>query len=72
MQSKAVFSMRHYNRIWNVISGCVETHREYSANSDLDDGIEVGMMSIHAELGSMFKMDNPKFNPNLWELTKQE
>ena len=66
--SKPVFTRRHYNHIWDVLSGCIETHREYSANSDMDDGIEVGMNVIHAELGSMFKLDNPNFNQDKWEL----
>jgi len=69
MQSKAIFQRRHYNRIWELISGCIETHREYSANSDLDDGIEVGMNVIHAELGAMFEMDNPNFSRDKWKLT---
>ena len=67
--SKPVFTMRHYNRIHNVIKTSIESFKNDSTMiSDEDIYYIAGMRTIHDNLGKLFEKDNPKFKSNLWEL----
>ena len=72
--NKPVFTMRHYNRIHALIKKQINEHKK---DCTLKNGIPVsendlyfliGMERLHDELGNMFKKDNPKFKPELWQL----
>jgi hypothetical protein len=61
--------MRHYNPIHALIKSTIDGFKADSNMISLEDlNYVAGMEVLHAELGAMFKKDNPKFKPELWEL----
>ena len=67
--NKPVFTMRHYNRIHELIKSTIEDFENDSNMISLQDVSYIaGMHTIHAELGAMFQKDNAKFKSQLWEL----
>ena len=67
--SNATFTMRHYNRIHELIKSTIQGFESDSNMiSDEDINYVAGMHTIHNQLGAMFQKDNPKFKPELWKL----
>ena len=71
--TKPVFTMRHYQRIKDLIKSNIDGFKADSNMISLEDlNYIAGMEVLHAELGAMFEKDNPKFKPELWSLTSKK
>ena len=67
--TKPVFTMRHYQRIKDLIKSNIDGFKADSNMISVEDLMYIaGMEVLHDELGTMFKKDNPKFKTELWKL----